>query len=418
MPRASSQLVGFATSTIVLGFSAVLVVPAAVIGGGSSGWASIALGQSIGVFGAAVIGLGWAVTGPALVANIPLALAWGEYKASLVIRVMLAVVVGSVGLGLTTWLDPDSGTVTGLAYVAAAAVGLSSHWYLVGVRRAWLFFGCEAIPRTLATLAACVIMMTTDSLETGMIVLLAGTIVGVTFVTVRVRPRGQTGETLDLRVRFRKQLSGFTVGIVGTLYVTAPIWIAAGIPAVSLASFALVDKLTRQVTSGVAPILSVLQGWVPSVPYEEQARRRRMAAVFLVVGATTISLVIWLTSDLVFGFLGAGIVDVSSGLALPAAIFAGITFLERGLGRAVIVPLRGARALAVATALAAILGLSSACLLAMSMGAEGLVWGLTTGLIASILAQLGVWRRLTMTHGASDDRNGLARSVASKDGEH
>ena len=67
--RSASKAIGYGLSMILLALASLMVIPALIRASGDAAYGALSAGQVIGSVGAVVIGYGWGMAGPAIIAR-------------------------------------------------------------------------------------------------------------------------------------------------------------------------------------------------------------------------------------------------------------------------------------------------------------------------------------------------------------
>ncbi|MFF1252988.1 hypothetical protein ACFVYC_10915 [Pseudarthrobacter sp. NPDC058329] len=423
--KRATQVIGYALSTLLLGVTGLLFIPAAVQSAGPHGWASVALGQAFGVVVAVVVGYGWTLTGPAAIAGSSLDGQILEFRKSLVGRLLVGVPATGLGLALLWILFPGNETVSGLALLGTAMTGMSSNWLFVGMARPFALLWYETVPRTVATVAAIVVLYNGFSLESGLIIQSAGLAVGLVLTCLVIRSWklksfGKTWKSphrlsMSVVVRaLRAQSHGMVASLISAIFLSAPILVVGLFAPSALPAFALADKIQKQFISGVAPIVSVAQGWVPKAEGRTAViRRSRKAVLFGAAMSFVVCVFILLLGSWLWAFLGAGQIEFEVILGALVAGICALIFLERILSRAGLIPLGGAGKLLMATSVGSVLGMAAAVVLVSSHGTAGALLGVFLGFLLTVGFEVIFWMGLTRSLGRRRRKN-LAPQLLSK----
>lgn len=403
-------VLGYALTTLLLGVSGLLFIPAVVHAAGPYVWAAVAVGQAFGVVVAVIVGYGWALTGPALIAGMSTADQVTEFRRSLFGRTLVGLPAIVMGTLLLWWLYPGNEVSTGLALLATAMTGLSSNWLFVGVGRPYVLLWSETVPRTLMTLLAIGLLGAGYPLEFGLATQCAGLVIGlalsylVTWRWLRIGsgnatlPRGSSAR--GVLAALKAQSHGMTSSLISVIFISAPVLVVGLVAPAALPAFALADKIQKQFISGITPVVSVAQGWVPKGRARtDVVQRSRRALVFSAGLALFAGLCLYLVGPLLWNFLGAGQIVVDRRMLLLVALVCGSIFFERIVSRAALIPLGGAGRLVAATLAGSLVGVSAVLGLVFIGGASGALLGVLLGFIVTITVELYSWNKLARPEG-------------------
>lgn len=91
--RSASTAIGYGLSMIMLALASLMVIPALIRASGDTAYGALSAGQVIGSVGAVVIGYGWGMSGPAIIARADADGRRAEYVEALRARLFLCVPV-------------------------------------------------------------------------------------------------------------------------------------------------------------------------------------------------------------------------------------------------------------------------------------------------------------------------------------
>ncbi len=387
-------LSGFAVSTLLLGIVSLAAISTMVGVAGPVAWGSIALGQAVGLVGSVVVGYGWNRSGPAKVARAGASVRRQEYVDSVRVKFALLGPTAMVAALIASALMVEGRQYAAVGAAVATLSGLSGIWYFVGLARSYEYVFLEAIPRALGTVIGIVLMQSGLSVYVGLASIGAGTLVGLTIVSIWVYwstaragakplPRRKLTELLAL------ERAGVLSSVGAAVYVAVPIGIVSVVAPAAQPTFALADRLFRQFLAAIRPFVSVIQGWIPRAP-DERARitRARAAIAVTCAFAAVLGLGNAVFAAELLHWLGDGQITMTYITVLLTAVLIALNTLDGVLGNAVL-PALGKLGLAVrATTISAVVGLPLVALGAIHFGAPGALGGMVTGLVVRIVIEL------------------------------
>ncbi len=381
----AAQTASFGLGMLLLGVVSLFMIPALIRTGGSSAWASIAVGQAVGGVTAALIGLGWGVSGPAVVARTGTAERWREYAESTVARIAVSAPTLVVSAGLAAALGDQDRGLAALAAMSAALTGFSSNWYFVGTAAPWPFFFSETVPRVVGSLVGIGLMAAGLDVAFGLLGQLAGIAVGVVASWFVVRRATTTDEPAlprrPLRAVLVAQRHGVATAMLSMAYGSAPVVIVNLVNPAALPVYALLDKFQRQVYTAATPLVVVLQGWVARADDALLRRRIRSAHVVMVASVVLGGLVVFFGRRVIFGWLGAGQLEASAAAVALMCVWLGLNLEESVATRVSLVPPGRIDFMARITGIGSLVGLAATAVLAARWGAVGALLGICFGLI-------------------------------------
>lgn len=382
--RGTGRLIGFGLSVALLAVASLLLIPAMVAAGGQHAWGAIAVGQSIGAVAAVLVYFGWGHTGPAIIARAEASRSRMEFADSLRTRMMLFVPVAAIACTLAALVSPSHPLLSATGCLSAAVVGLTADWYFVGVGRPYAYLGLEAVPRVTGTAVGIVLLINGVDVIVGPLCMLAGMLLAFAATSWWLL-RGRTPQ-IERRRTVRQVIVAQRDGVgsaVGTsVYTALPLVLISLVAPGIQPPYALVDKLQRQLSVALGPVVSVVQGYVPRRDPSVTIRRARHAlwagASFCVLLAGTVLI----TAPWLLGWLGAGQVQPEYAVMVLMALYVGLNVWESILARAVLASFGRLDVVARGTLMSAGIGLPLVVIGALTLGLIGAFIGLIAGLAA------------------------------------
>lgn len=366
---------------IISAITPLAALPAITRAVGPSGWADIAVAQSLGAAAAIVGELGWSVVGPQLVArsnsNEQRAIFQRAMASKMLAGTALSVVAGLISILLATEL----GLVAGLVAVASGLSCLNSVWYFIGQNRPLAIILTDSVPRLVVVVGAALALDFGASAYVFPAGLLCG--VGISFF---LAARTAKTRLFPVRVDFGSvpatvRAQGVVVGgrAVSSLYTALPIAIVGVLSPQSVAAFAAAERLMRMGLNAVAAIPNRLQHWLGSAREGDLARRISIALwINFIVGVVSAS-TFFVLAPTAISILFNGTVFVQSGALASCAGVILLVCMSRGYGLALVAANR-VGLISVATVASAVLGATAFLLLVPAFGTAG-------GFMAEIAAE-------------------------------
>lgn len=386
-------MVGFAFVPFVSLLVPFMALPVIASATDSSGWASLAIGQSIGGLAALLVGFGWPLNGPAEIATGSPAQVGQTYYDSLVSRgVMLAFVLVPL-VALTLMVAPAGHEVLAATMAAAsAASAFSWNWVAVGLGRPRLIALYDVLPRAAFIVVAIAIILDGHALAWYPACLIASTAVSLALSVKRVVPPSRARRTHRqiLARSLRHQLPYVATTTSAGAYTAASIFVvglATTTQATAMTSSA--DRLYRIGLLATVALSSAFQAWV--VHDDEQvARRRRLVALrshaaLAVIGGSAMAIMAPTVSRVLFGASLSPTLRVTAWYGVAFACVA----ISTSLGLHYLLP-AGRRAHVLAcTITGAVFGVPTVFLLARAYGSVGAAAGIgLSELLVVLLAAL------------------------------
>lgn len=388
--RGGGRLVGFGLSVALLAASSLLLIPAMVAAGGQHAWGAIAVGQSIGAVAAVLIYFGWGHTGPSTIARADVAAGRREFADSLRTRLVLFGPVALLASALAAIVAPTQPLLAAVGCLSAAAVGFTADWYFVGSRRPFAFLALETTPRVLGSVVGIVLLMNGAPVVIGPVCMLGGMLIGFAATTWWVLRRRPEGEITPRSVKqiIIAQRHGVGSGVGTSAYAALPLVLISLVAPGMQPSYALVDKVQRQLSVALGPVVSLVQGYVPRPEPTVTVRRARQA---LLVGAgfsVLLAAAVLVIAPWLLAWLGAGEVQPPYAVMVLMSAFVGLNVWESILARAVLASFDRLDAVARGTVLSVVIGLPLVVAGALAFGLVGAFAGLLTGLVVRAVYEL------------------------------
>jgi hypothetical protein len=383
-------LVGFGLSVALLAASSLLLIPAMLDAGGQRAWGAIAVGQSIGAVAAVLIYFGWGHTGPAMIAKADADAGRQEFADSLRTRLALFVPVAALACALAAMVTPTQPLLAAVGCLSAATVGFTADWYFVGRRRPFAFLALETAPRVLGSVVGIVLLINGTPVLAGPVCMLGGMLLGFAATSWWVlRSQLSTRATArSVKQIIVAQRHGVGSGIGSSTYAALPLVLISLVTPGIQPSYALVDKVQRQLSVALGPVVSVVQGYVPRSDPAVTVRRARHALLAgagfsLILAGAVLVVAPWLLT-----WLGAGEVQPPYAVMVLMSAFVGLNVWESILARAVLASFDRLDAVARGTLISVVVGLPLVLAGALGFGLIGAFAGLLIGLAARAVYEL------------------------------
>jgi len=406
--RRLSALAGYALS---VGFTAavtLLSIPILIAAAGPHAWAGIALAQAVGTAGAILVGFGWGITGPTVVASTGEAERLDYFVSSFWSRVTLAVPAVAITAAVTfvsTSTASGASTLNAIAYTLA---GLLSGWFFTGSSRPWSFFLLDAVPRIVGASAGTAAVFFGAPLWVFGVAQIVGILLGIVVTVSRIagkkilhvpRPRA-------VAMTLRSQSHGMLLSSVSAIVTGLPPVLVSLFAPAALPAYSLADKLMRFATTGFSPILQFLQGWVPAATGADRIRRATRAAFSGAIMAMAAGIVFALLAPLIGDVLSRDSVRLDGWIAVAFGLILAALIGAQVVGLVGLLALDATRQFAKYTLVGALVGMPLTALGALIGGAPGAAFGFATGELLALTLEVTLFRQLAR----GSDRYGGARS--------
>ncbi len=387
--------IGYGIGMIALAGVSLVMIPTMVTTSGPEAWSSAAIGQAVGAIGATVIGYGWGLTGPAMIATQEPDRWRACYLESLRLKLSISLPVITTASLISAWTAPANLSFAVAGCISASMVGLSTEWFYVGINRPFWMFVLETLPRVLGGLAAIATMsLGWLGADRALLIQAAGVLAGVcisTFAIYRItspwasRERGPRAPIFELLKRHR---AGVVSQSMASFYNAAPIAVVGSLSPGSLPVFAVMDKALKQIITVMQPGVTAIQGLTPNA---DSSRRLKNVRESLLLSAAVSALLIALVVSVGGAFLAwlsAGMIEFSLGLVALLSINCGLLLFDSFLSRGILSAIGRSDTIARVTTVGVVLGLTSVAFLTPHFGAYGAVIGFGIGVSSRVLGHL------------------------------
>lgn len=348
--RGAGRLSGFAVSVVLLAVASLFLMPATIGAAGLHVWSSIVLAQALAQIAATVIGCGYGVIGPAVVATLPKIQAIGYFR--LAQRTKFAIAVPCLGLmAVAMFVIPNADPIAGLLGGAPLALNAFSaiFFYIGRAAPIWLLWA-ETAPRVLFMFAGTVSLQIGAPLLLGLALPVLGTVLGIAVSYYSIRnsataedltdgePFTSSGVLKEIRSQLRPAAASILRGGRDALPVLVLTAVAGGL----VGAFGVFDRIQRQALGALTPLTSALQGWVPRRMALEKSARPALAAMAAAFAGASVFMAIftWIGSPLI-RWLSAGTVNPTLGESFLCSAVIATSIMIQVLAYVCLVPLGG-----------------------------------------------------------------------------
>jgi hypothetical protein len=377
--RRIRKYAAFAAIPMVGAATPLLSIPAITFMFGSQGWASVAVGLSLGGGVAVLVELGWGLTGPQLAArtapmNRPKLFVLALTTRSLVFLACLPILV------LVPFIPGAQYTLVAvIATLSAAAVGLSPNWYFLGTLQPGKILLVDSFPRVAAVIASSIALLLGAPLwvspASALLVSIGAPLLA--WLSVRRIPHESSRVAIaEIWPTIRAQGKALSGRAISALYIALPTVLVAFVAPGSVALFSAAERLMRMALQVIQSVPNSLQGWLGSVA-EAHVRRDR------IVGAVIINIVLGLVAGTVFAVLApwvshvifTGSVRVTLALAITGGLVILVSCASRATGGLGLVNLDRVGWIAISAMAGAAVGVTCILVLGHFFQAEGALLG-------------------------------------------
>lgn len=391
------KFTAFASIPMIGAATPLLAIPAITLMFGSRGWASVAVGLSLGAGLAVLVELGWALTGPQLAARTILGDRPHLFLLALVTR--LVVFVACLPVLLFVPLIPGA-PYTGAAVIAtlsASAVGLSPNWYFLGTGQPSRILLVDSLPRVFAVVTSSILLLLGAPLwlspASSLVVSLCAPVLAwrsirrIEHEPVRIRSN-------EIWPTIRAQGKALSGRAISALYIALPTVLVAIVAPGAVAQFSAAERLMRMTLAVLQSVPNSLQGWLGATSSPHGRRERIVGAILLnlalgVAAGTTYAFLAPWVSHVIF----TGSVKVTQLLAITGGLLILVVCTSRATGGLGLVNLDRVGWIAISSIAGAAAGLTLILTLGSIYKAEGALFGELAAECVVLTVQLFVLHR-------------------------
>lgn len=389
-------LLAYAFSVVSYGFLAIVSIPLMISAGGVDAWASVAAGQAVGVIAAVLIGYAWSLTGPTRAARALSEEVYDLYLASVKMRLSLFIPVVAASTVALFLLIPHLAPVeASLGLISTAMLGLRANWFYTGANKPFLMLFMESTPRVVCISLGLLLGSTFGSIVMIVLGQIVGLLTAFVLCTIEIlwsSRKVRASSRLLVRKLLRDDWQAFSASIVGTIFAASPVLLVAGLSPATLPTYALIDRLWKQLNTASSPFYDVIRSWVPAKSEMSQNTKYRLvlsvgsAAIFAATG------LLMLVGPALFEYLSAGEITVSP---KHVGLFGLLFFLSNVallLDQVILVAMDEILAISRAMRTSTVVGLGLLVATVLPFGLLGVLLSLAIGYAVRIAWCLRVWR--------------------------
>ncbi len=400
MRRGPLVVLGYGLNVAATGISTIIAIPLMVSIGGVSSWAAAAVGQSIGIIVTIVVGYGWALSGPAIVARaFP-----GDYSTVLTesrrTRLFLLLPTLAIAGLFCYFLVPNGANRFALlGIVSTGLLGLRLNWFLIGKSKPFVMLIAEAIPRLLGIALGLYLMFVFRDMSFALLGQIAGILAGVLVCSLWIRRYIRPYSDLPHRPvnRLRENLLehrfGMAAAIVSAIYSSGPLLMLGYTSPSSVGPYAVMDRLSKQMFTAASPLVDALRGWVPHRDGVVRRSRARAALLGSLLASAAAGGVLALWGSSLVNMLSAGQVHPDGWAALLFGLTFALSIFSMVLGQVVLVSLDMTRQLFHNGLIGSVIGLLLVVPMSLILGMHGVFAALCCGHIVVISCNTIAFKR-------------------------
>lgn len=388
---------GFALIPLIGTVTPLLVIPAITSTQGAAGWASIAIGQSVGGGASVLVELGWALTGPQLIAKSTSVERAYLYRLAHLSKAAVFLSVGPLAAVLAYVLAPTEPLSAALTALAGAALGMSPIWFFIGTAEPLKILYSDTLQRIVLTAVSAVLLLNGLPLVVYAVLSLVSALMAPLLGLIWARSRGNRVEPVTVGAMGRS-LRTQSLALAGrsfsAIYIALPVVIVSIVSPSSVAVFAAAERLQRMGLGVLQSIPNSMQGWIGSADSTVESKSRLKKAL-------QINVALGLFSGIAFGLLAplasriifTGEATVPFELSFICMLVILLTCVSRATGGLALVAFRGVHVIAYSAAAGGAVGLTLIALLGHLYGSAGAMAGEVAAELTVLLVQLVFLRR-------------------------
>lgn len=355
---AISRLSGFTASVGIVTILGIVSIPVLSATVGKQAWGTLALIQTVAQFAGIIVAFGWGVTGAATIASADATRRHAVFRQSLRMRTLLYVGVAPILAILLSLLTRGDILVSVIGTLVYLIPNLGATWYFAGEGRPKRLVLFDTLPTMIGAVLGLIASWITGQLVFYMIFQGLGFLAAVVISAIVILrdTRGESEAEIEPLARtLANQRHAVFANLVSGLYVTLPmVAVQLFLPGLQ-PMYALADRLFKYCSVAFLPIQQFFQSWVPD-PNADFRRRSKIATLSAAVIGFVAGILIAVLSPWVSGILSVGASVVPWQVSLPLGVaFIGIA-TAAVVGYACLVTVQRVRAIAVSTAIGAIIG--------------------------------------------------------------
>lgn len=365
-------------------------IPIVIRSAGPEGWASIALGQSVGGIGAVLVSLGWGVSGPMKLAAADVADHAALLRTSFLTRSLAGLPVAVVSAAISLLLTPSHHLEAVLGCLTTLALAFNSTWYFLGKSDPVGLLVLDALPRVGLIAAGWGLVAVGASVLTGLGLQCIAPLAASLLVH---RFRGSTTSPIsykELLHEIFEQRHGMASQVIPATFNFSPLIAVTLIAPTYAPAFALVDKVQKQLVTGFIPFGNML---ISKAAMQVRTKRQEAADVVRVNtywvlggGAATGVGALVLGLPLIY-LLSSGVLRPEAGTLAAMAGVVAFSFIAAVLPATALADAEGLKGASKAAAWGAVLGMTAIGLLTPLLTSLGAEVGLMVGFLVTAFMQ-------------------------------
>lgn len=364
--RGARRLSGFAFNQILLGAASLVLMPAVIGAAGLEIWSSIVLAQALAAIAATVVGCGYGVNGPAIVATLTAEEGVSYFRVAEGVRSLVAVPSVAFMIGAMFVIpnpDPVAGLLGGIHLVINA---FSATFFYIGRAAPRWQLLAEICPRVALMLAGAISLAFGVPLLIGLALPPLGALLAVAISnstirwSLRTTPQHPQAQVTRVRGELRKQLGPAASSVLRGCRDALPVLVVTAVAAELVGAFGVFDRIVRQALGVMSSVTSTLQGWVPRRMATEGGARPAVAAML-------VTLAMALAVLLLFTWFGAPVIRwLAAGMLTPT--FAEIVLCATVIATSIVIQV-----------------VAYACLVPLGV-IRGVIWSALVGIVGILVA--------------------------------
>jgi O-antigen/teichoic acid export membrane protein len=360
----------------------LLALPAITNAYGLNGWASVAVGLSLGAAGNTILEMGWSVVGPQAVARADISERRTIYYRALATKLLAACVVIPAAAVAGYFLAPAYAWESAALAAASSSATLGASWFFVGLNKPITILLTDTFPRVGLLVFSALLISRGASLFVYPTAIAAASIMTwiLGSLVLRFSPIPPLRFFLSAPSVIREQIVVIAGRLISTGYTSLPVALVALSAPGAVPAFAAYERVMRMAAAILAGFPNRLQSWLGAKGATSQLKFRLRATILSNSALGVLAGVAFaLLSPLAVHVLFVGEIGIDPALAWGSGLALALICVSRGLGLGLIA-VRSTTALTLSILFAAIVGIPSLLMFPAMLGAQGAV-------LAGVLAE-------------------------------
>ena len=394
------RLVVFAGLPLLSAASPILVIPSLTAALGAPGWGAIAVGQSVGTFGALLVSFGWAIEGSSRAAASDAADRRQLYRDSVGSRSITAAAALPAVVLIACLVPTTHPSDAAVMALATALSGALPTWYFIGTGQPVLLALFDTVPRVLAAVVAAVVLPFVPEGWVYPTILLSFTLISAVLAVRTIAGTFLAPPTRQHARQLRRNVLIVLSSAVSSGYGSLSLTLVTVASPLATIDYAAGTRVLALGTSFAGSLSNAVQSWVssPVLSQSHLMKRRRTALLGSSCAGGVAAIGLYIAFPAVASVLFSDRIQLSS--AAQAFVCACLWLIVIGMSASfhVLIPSATTRTVAISGIVTTCVGVPLLLIGAAFGNAEGALLGLMCTEIVSTSIQLGACVKLFVVH--------------------